>query len=144
MCDSVACVLLQLVPFQASAGTSSQGAPAGGSAINPDLWLDVYSQNALTRTAGRGPSTSQTKVVPRRVVVDVREFMSALPAVLHQQGFLLTPVTLEVMPTCNIKQAHSCFVCVLTSPSVCCSAFPAVVRGAYYKPYTPYLTAYAK
>jgi ERCC4-type nuclease len=30
------------------------------------------------------------------VVVDVREFMSGLPAVLHQQGFTLTPITLEV------------------------------------------------
>ncbi|WIA42689.1 hypothetical protein OEZ86_008643 [Tetradesmus obliquus] len=29
-------------------------------------------------------------------VVDVHEFMSGLPAVLHQQGFRLTPITLEV------------------------------------------------
>jgi hypothetical protein len=27
---------------------------------------------------------------------DRREFMSGLPAVLHQQGFRLTPITLEV------------------------------------------------
>lgn len=34
--------------------------------------------------------------VPHKVVVDVREFMSGLPAVLHTQGFKLTPTTLEV------------------------------------------------
>ena len=32
----------------------------------------------------------------RRLVVDVREFMSGLPGVLHRQGFYITPVTLEV------------------------------------------------
>ena len=34
--------------------------------------------------------------VPHKLVVDVREFMSGLPAVLHSQGFKLTPITLEV------------------------------------------------
>jgi ERCC4-type nuclease len=34
--------------------------------------------------------------VPHKLVVDVREFMSGLPAVLHTQGFKLTPITLEV------------------------------------------------
>ena len=39
--------------------------------------------NALTRRAGgRAPSRPD----PKRVVVDVREFMSSLPAVLHQQA----------------------------------------------------------
>ncbi len=33
---------------------------------------------------------------PVRIVIDVREFMSHLPAVLHQQGFEVVPVTLEV------------------------------------------------
>ena len=41
---------------------------------------------------GRGAG----KAVPRKLVVDVREFMSGLPSVLHQQGFYLSPVTLEV------------------------------------------------
>jgi hypothetical protein len=35
------------------------------------------------------------KVDKKRVVVDVREFMSSLPAVLHQQGMEVVPVTLE-------------------------------------------------
>ena len=35
------------------------------------------------------------RTVLRKVVVDVREFMSSLPAVLHQQGLEIIPVTLE-------------------------------------------------
>lgn len=38
--------------------------------------------NALTRRAG---GRASSRPVPKRVVVDVREFMSSLPAVLHQQ-----------------------------------------------------------
>lgn len=34
--------------------------------------------------------------MPRRLVIDVREFMSSLPSVLHQQGLQIVPVTLEV------------------------------------------------
>lgn len=53
---------------------------------------------ALLPTGGssRGPKTP-----PRRLVVDVREFMSHLPAVLHQQGMELIPVTLEVLLSCD-------------------------------------------
>lgn len=51
-----------------------------------------------------GGSMSQAVAVrkgapPRRLVVDVREFMSSLPAVLHRQGLQLVPVTLEVPPS---------------------------------------------
>lgn len=50
--------------------------------------------NAVTRRAGghaalRAPAAA-------RVVVDVREFMSQLPAVLHSRGLDVAPVTLEV------------------------------------------------
>jgi DNA excision repair protein ERCC-4 len=66
----------------------------GPHAPNPnDLWLDVYSANALSRVGGLG---RRLKPVPCKLVVDVREFMSGLPAVLHQQGFRITPITLEV------------------------------------------------
>ncbi len=81
------CVLLQMVPVAAQAGPS-----------HADLWLDTYSLNALTRVAGgRGVA----RALPRRLVVDVREFRSSLPAVLHQQGFLLAPMTLEVRAACK-------------------------------------------
>lgn len=49
-----------------------------------DQWLDVYQQNALTRVAG-GRAAGGGKQQPKRLVVDMREFMSSLPAVLHQQ-----------------------------------------------------------
>ncbi len=53
-------------------------------------------QNALTRVAGgrsggaggeggRRAAGLQPQGAPRRLVVDVREFMSSLPCVLHQQ-----------------------------------------------------------
>lgn len=42
------------------------------------------------------PAGRRNRPVPHKLVVDVREFMSGLPAVLHTQGFKLTPITLEV------------------------------------------------
>ena len=45
-----------------------------------------------TRRAG-GQLSVPTKL---HLVVDVREFMSSLPSILHQSGFKLLPVTLEV------------------------------------------------
>ena len=85
--------------------------PEGGAA--PDL----TAQNRLTRQAGGGGSGSAGSgttgitgggggsgggapgggaVLPRRLVVDMREFMSGLPAVLHGRGLQLAPLTLEV------------------------------------------------
>jgi len=49
--------------------------------------------NALTRRAGGQAAAAEVR---RRVIVDIREFMSPLPAVLHQQGMHLVPLTLEV------------------------------------------------
>ncbi len=48
--------------------------------------------NALTRRAG-GARPRRPPAV--RLVVDVREFMSPLPSVLHLQGLQIAPVTLE-------------------------------------------------
>ena len=42
------------------------------------------------------------KTILRKVVVDVREFMSTLPAVLHQQGLDIIPTTLEVPVTFSL------------------------------------------
>lgn len=47
----------------------------------PPTSLCAGATNALTRRAG-GRSL---RPLPKRVVVDVREFMSSLPSVLHQQ-----------------------------------------------------------
>ena len=67
---------------EAALGTSSRGRDVvrvggGGTAA----------ARALTRRPGALPST---------IVVDVREFMSTLPAVLHGAGLALAPTTLEV------------------------------------------------
>ncbi|XP_010441283.1 PREDICTED: DNA repair endonuclease UVH1-like isoform X2 [Camelina sativa] len=49
-------------------------------------------QNSLTRKAGgRKELEKETQVI-----VDMREFMSSLPNVLHQKGMKIIPVTLEV------------------------------------------------
>jgi hypothetical protein len=78
-----------------------------------DLWLDVYSANALSRVGGLG---RRLQPVPCKLVVDVREFMSGLPAVLHQQGFRLTPITLEVRYMCYFECYFKCyFMCCLCS-----------------------------
>lgn len=65
--------------------------PCPQGALNADLWLDVYSANALTRTAGGRSMQAAAGAGPvgpggrGRLVVDVREFMSGLPAVLYKQ-----------------------------------------------------------
>lgn len=46
-----------------------------------------------TRTGGRGGKATRTGV---KVVVDVREFRSALPSMLHKDGLVVLPITLEV------------------------------------------------
>ncbi|XP_024030660.1 DNA repair endonuclease UVH1 isoform X2 [Morus notabilis] len=50
------------------------------------------SQNAVTRKAG-GRREAEKEM---QVIVDMREFMSSLPNVLHQKGMRIIPVTLEV------------------------------------------------
>jgi len=52
------------------------------------------SANTVTRKGGGRQSLSSSEKI--RVIVDVREFMSPFPAVLHYQGFHIIPVTLEV------------------------------------------------
>lgn len=46
-----------------------------------------------TRTGGRGTKAQRAGV---KVVVDVREFRSALPSMLHKEGLLVLPITLEI------------------------------------------------
>ncbi|ONK73426.1 uncharacterized protein A4U43_C04F31370 [Asparagus officinalis] len=52
----------------------------------------LTSQNSLTRKAG-GRKTVEKEM---QVIVDMREFMSSLPNVLHQKGMRVIPITLEV------------------------------------------------
>lgn len=52
----------------------------------------VIPQNLITRKAG-GRREAEKEM---QVIVDMREFMSTLPNVLHQKGMRIMPVTLEV------------------------------------------------
>ncbi|KAK6783024.1 hypothetical protein RDI58_020820 [Solanum bulbocastanum] len=52
----------------------------------------VVPQNLITRKAG-GRREAEKEM---QVIVDMREFMSTLPNVLHQKGMRIIPVTLEV------------------------------------------------
>ena len=67
--------------------------------MHPDVVLGIAdtphgNPNAITRRGGAMLKQVQPK--DPTLVVDVREFMSSLPAVLYQQGLTLLPVTLEV------------------------------------------------
>lgn len=63
----------------------------------------VPAANAITRRGGMMQPKSKQ---PRKLVVDVREFMSSLPSVLHQQHMEVIPVTLEVWPVhCPASQS---------------------------------------
>ncbi|CAK9173322.1 unnamed protein product [Ilex paraguariensis] len=59
------------------------------SSIEPQ---SVVSKNSITRKAG-GRKEAEKEML---VIVDMREFMSSLPNVLHQNGMRIIPVTLEV------------------------------------------------
>lgn len=59
------------------------------SSVEPE---SITSQNSITRKAGGRKEVEKEK----QVIVDMREFMSSLPNVLHQKGMRIIPVTLEV------------------------------------------------
>ncbi|MBN3288255.1 XPF endonuclease, partial [Polyodon spathula] len=61
---------------------------------NLDLIRDPTPANASTDTRKAGGQ--QAKTEPARVIVDMREFRSELPALLHRRGLDIEPVTLEV------------------------------------------------
>ena len=54
--------------------------------------------DAFPESAG---GRASRRAEPKRLIVDMREFMSHLPAVLHQQGLEIVPVTLEVRHCTN-------------------------------------------
>ena len=90
--------------------------------------------NALTRRAGGGALTTRGATAPRRIVVDVREFMSALPAVLHGRGLEIAPVTLEVCCACKLNDNAT----YVSKPS-----FPHMNRCMLRRRFQPFLSAMA-
>ncbi|XP_022893938.1 DNA repair endonuclease UVH1 [Olea europaea var. sylvestris] len=63
--------------------------PEVNSSLEPQ---STTAQNLITRKAG-GKKEAEKEM---QVIVDMREFMSSLPNVLHQKGMRIIPVTLEV------------------------------------------------
>ncbi|XP_051119358.1 DNA repair endonuclease UVH1 isoform X1 [Andrographis paniculata] len=61
----------------------------GATSVDPQ---SIAAQNAITRKAGGRKETEKEM----QIIVDMREFMSSLPNVLHQKGMRVVPVTLEV------------------------------------------------
>ncbi|RZC48111.1 hypothetical protein C5167_041044 [Papaver somniferum] len=66
-----------------------------GHCVGPTTSIEpqgLTSQNSLTRKAGGRKEAEKVM----QVIVDMREFMSSLPNVLHQKGLQIIPVTLDV------------------------------------------------
>ncbi|XP_005939175.1 DNA repair endonuclease XPF [Haplochromis burtoni] len=61
---------------------------------NLDLARNLDPANATTNTRKAGGQEQPTE--PSRVIVDMREFRSELPSLLHRRGLDIEPVTLEV------------------------------------------------
>ena len=103
-----------LVPLPSLHMPASQHAAASSSSSSS------ASFSMDTRTVLRGPDGKQAVPAPtrdaaaaqdgvRRLVVDVREFRSSLPSMLHQRGLKLDAVTLTVRwlrPLCARRNAH--------------------------------------
>lgn len=75
---------------------------------HPDLIRDSRSASEIEadekkETRKGGQAETEVKI-PQRIIVDLREFRSELPALVHKRGIELDPVTIEV---CDTK--YSCF-----------------------------------
>eukprot|EP00210_Caulerpa_lentillifera_P001178 g1134.t1 len=57
--------------------------------------MGLEQRNAMTRKGG-GRASSSLMVPNKKIVVDMREFMSKLPVILHKHNFDLHPLTLEI------------------------------------------------
>jgi hypothetical protein len=89
--------------------------------------VDAGGNSSSRRGGGRTPAPKRTPVV----IVDVREFRSALPNMLHLHGMVVKPVTLEVGD-------------YILSPEVCVErkAIPDLVQARAHTPHptTPHPT----
>jgi DNA excision repair protein ERCC-4 len=54
---------------------------------------DDYLRTVSSRIAGGG---KHARSDPPKVIVDVREFRSSLPSLLHAAGFIVVPLTLTI------------------------------------------------
>ena len=64
--------------------------------FSDDLSREEAADRSLTLTDTRGSSSSSSKKASKRVIVDLREFRSSLPSLLHSSGLEIIPETLVV------------------------------------------------
>ncbi|XP_048408057.2 DNA repair endonuclease XPF isoform X2 [Stegostoma tigrinum] len=62
--------------------------------LNPDLTRSVAPATAIADTRKAGGQTQKHE--QQRIIVDMREFRSELPSLIHRRGIDIEPVTLEV------------------------------------------------
>lgn len=61
-----------------------------------DIPADAGRQTIQAQVNSRAGGVQQIDSETPKVIVDMREFRSELPSILHKRGFLIEPVTLEV------------------------------------------------
>ena len=96
-------------------------------------WRQICSVMMCRTAAGH---KSKRTVALRKVVVDVREFMSSLPATLYSQGLEILPLTLEVCPRVLLPdRAHAHGACMAARvshrqmPWMCCTSHKPTCDG---------------
>lgn len=73
----------------------------GKTGDHPDLIRDhrkasEMNEEAMNKDTRKGGQSEQEQAVTQRIIVDLREFRSELPALLHKRGIEIDPVTIEV------------------------------------------------
>lgn len=74
----------------------------GKTGDHPDLIRDhrkasEMNEQEMNKDTRKGGQTEQEQAaVTQRIIVDLREFRSELPALLHKRGIEIDPVTIEV------------------------------------------------
>lgn len=69
------------------------------------LQRDIASPKKNTRQGGKTEEANSKKLV----IVDMREFRSELPALIHKRGMDIEPVTITVNTFTNLKQ-HAFYI----------------------------------
>eukprot|EP01138_Halocafeteria_seosinensis_P013563 gb/GECG01013852.1/.p1 GENE.gb/GECG01013852.1/~~gb/GECG01013852.1/.p1 ORF type:complete len:907 (+),score=108.72 gb/GECG01013852.1/:1-2721(+) len=76
-------------------GSSKGKTSRKGHKDEEDMWDDLFVR-AASGDSRLVSSRSQNVELPKKILVDMREFRSKLPSLLHQAGLEILPITLEV------------------------------------------------
>ena len=64
--------------------------------LNPDAAASASTTTSSRKAGGRQDASASASSEPSKVIVDLREFRSELPSLIHRRGLRVEPVTLEV------------------------------------------------